>query len=156
MRRTRRMESKTDYKARMSMLKSEKARIVIRKTNRYIILQLVESKESKDFVLFGLNSKELLKSGWPEKLQGSLKSLSAAYAVGFVFGKNILKIKEAKGAISDLGLYRPVGKSRIYAAIKGIIDAGFEVKCDEKMLPEEKRIMTGELSQIINKIKGEK
>ena len=142
----RRKENKTDYAKRFRLLKSEKPRIVIRKTNRYITLQLVESRESKDFVLFGMSSKDLIKMGWPEKMQGRLKSLPAAYTIGFVFGKKIGEMEKTEGAILDLGLYRPVGKSRIYAAIKGIADSGFEIKCDEKMLPDEKRIMKQEFS----------
>jgi len=42
----RRRENKTDYKARKKMLESGETRIVIRKTNRYFIVQVVESYEA--------------------------------------------------------------------------------------------------------------
>ena len=74
MRLKRRFQGKTDYKARIILLKSRKARIVFRRTNRYIIGQYVKSKEAKDYVVVGITSKELLKYGWHETRKGSLKS----------------------------------------------------------------------------------
>ena len=44
----RRREGKTDYKARLAMLKSEKPRLVIRKSNRYLVVQIVGSEIAKD------------------------------------------------------------------------------------------------------------
>ena len=98
-------EGKTDYKARIGMLKSRKGRIVFRKTNKYIIGQYVESREAKDNVVAGANSKELLNYGWPESAIGSLKSLPASYLTGFLLGKK-LSDKEIKECIFDIGLIR--------------------------------------------------
>ena len=39
--RKRRRQNRTDYKARIALLKSEKPRVVVRKTNRYILSQLI-------------------------------------------------------------------------------------------------------------------
>ena len=90
----RKQEKKTDYKARLNMLKSGKGRIVFRKTKRYIIGQYIKSEEAKDSVIIGLTSKELLKYGWPASLEGSLKSLPACYLAGFLLGKKILDKEE--------------------------------------------------------------
>jgi len=89
----RRNEHRTDYHARLGMIKSGIPRVVARKTNKYIILQLVESKEAQDFVLCTANSRELIKYGWPEPASGSLKSVPAAYLDGYLLGTKIKKLK---------------------------------------------------------------
>lgn len=81
----RRIEGKTDYKARIKMLVSGKARVLFRKTNRYIIGQFVRSKEARDSVVVGTDSRELVKYGWPKA--ESIKSTPAAYLTGFLLGK---------------------------------------------------------------------
>ena len=40
----RRREGVTDYRKRLKLVKSGKLRLVVRRTNRYVIVQLVESK----------------------------------------------------------------------------------------------------------------
>src|SRR3989338_66668 len=98
----RRAEQKTDYKARLLFLKSGKPRLVVRKTNRYIIAQVVESSIAQDKVLFGVTSKDLLSKGWPKEKSGSLKSLPAAYLTGLMLGKMAKgKVKET---ILDIGM----------------------------------------------------
>lgn len=78
--RRRRHEGKTDYKARLALLTSRKPRIVIRKTNRYVIVQLIESNAAQDKVIAGISSKSLLNNGWSAEKSGSLKSKAAAYS----------------------------------------------------------------------------
>ncbi len=131
--RRRRMEAKTDYKSRLALLKSEKARLVIRKTNRYIVVQIVESDLAQDKILFGVNSKALLTKGWPKNQSGSLKSLPAAYLTGLMLGKMAkTKVKEC---VLDIGMNRNVKKSRLYAALKGAIDAGLNIPHSADSLP---------------------
>lgn len=152
--RRRRKEGKTDYKARLSMLKSGMPRIAIRKSNRYISIQLIESEAAVDKVIMGFNSKELLKKGWPKEKTGSLSSLPAAYLTGFLFGKKVLKDKEKTGAIVDLGLYRSIRGSKLYAAVKGVADSGFDVKCEESVFPSKERLLGNEDTQkIVKQIK---
>ena len=64
----RRKEHKTDYKLRRGLLSSNIPRIVVRRTNKYFIVQVVESKEAQDKIELGINSKNLLKYGWPSAL----------------------------------------------------------------------------------------
>jgi len=100
----RRIERKTDYKARLNLLKNEFPRIVVRKTNRYVLAQYVKSKEAQDYVLTLASSKELLDYGWPEERRGSLKSIPASYFTGLLLGKKIKKIEKKKAeAILDIG-----------------------------------------------------
>lgn len=135
----RRIKGKTDYKARINLLRSGRARVVFRKTNRYIIGQYVKSREAKDYVVLGVNSKDLLNYGWPDFSRGSLKSLAASYLIGFLLGKKILDRDEKEG-IFDMGLSRSIPKSRAYAFLKGVVDSGVKIKIKEEMFPNEERI----------------
>lgn len=135
----RRREYKTDYRLRIGLLKAGKPRLVIRKTDRYIIAQIVNSKESQDFTVTYTNSKELEKYDW----KSGFKNLPAAYLTGFLAAKKAEKQK-VKEAIVDIGLQRSTKGSRIYAVIKGAIDGGLRVSCPEEMFDEE-RIKGGHL-----------
>ena len=149
--RRRRLEAKTDYKARLALLKSEKPRIVIRKTNHYIIIQIVKSEIAQDKVLTGNTSKVLLSEGLPPEFSGSLKSLGAAYLTGFLVGKQALKLG-INEAILDAGMNINVKNSRIYAALKGAVDAGLKIPHDEKVLPPMENIKSEKISKIFDKI----
>jgi large subunit ribosomal protein L18 len=135
----RRNEGKTDYAKRFKLLKGRSPRIIFRKTNKYFTVQYIESKEAQDKIIIGLSSKDLTEHGWPENAKGSLKSLPAAYLTGFLMGKKIMS-KKLKTPILDFGMYRMVHKSRTYAFIKGLIDAGIKIKHKEETLPEKDRI----------------
>jgi len=152
----RRKEGKTDYKARLKMLKSGKPRIVFRKTNKQIIGQYVKSKEARDYVVIGVTSKELLKYGWPKNCEGSLKSIPASYLTGYLLGKKIMD-RNGEEAIFDIGLYRSIAKSRIYSFLKGVVDAGVKIKYKEEMFPDKSRIegkhMKKPIAENFNKIK---
>jgi len=128
----RRIENKTNYTKRRRLLEGKKPRLVIRKTNKYITIQVIESKLAQDTVKYGVTSKELLEQGWPADKSGSLKSLAAAYLTGILFGK---KAKSNGDAILDMGLIRNTKGSRIYAALKGVVDSGFKVRHSPSILP---------------------
>ena len=151
--RRRRKERKTDYKSRFNLLKSEKPRLVIRKTNRYIIVQIVESTIAQDRVIAEATSKDLLAKGWPKEKSGSLKSLPASYLTGYLLVKN-LKAKVGE-VVLDTGLQRNVHGSRIYAAFMGAIDAGLKSPHNPESLPDMKWIQSNEkLKTIFEKVKG--
>lgn len=144
----RRKENRTDYGKRVKLLESEKPRIVFRKTNKYIISQYVISKEARDKILLTVNSKELLKYGWPKESKGSLKSISASYLTGSLIGKKILQ-KKLEEPIIDLGMNRAIHKTKIYAFIKGLIDSGLNIKHKKEIFPEETRIQGKHLKKQI-------
>jgi len=151
--RRRRLQRKTDYKSRLALLKSNKPRLVIRKTNRYIIAQIVESDIAQDKIIANTSSKDLLTKGWPKELSGSLKSIPAAYATGLVLGNLVKEKFTDKEIILDIGMYRSVPRSRIYAALKGIIDFGLNVKHDPEILPTDEQIKSKEkLTPLMNKL----
>ena len=150
--RQRRLKAKTDYKARLALLKSGKSRIVVRKTNRYIIVQIVESNNAQDKVLFGVTSKILLAKGWPKEKSGSLKSLAASYLTGLLVGKEAKE--KTKEAILDFGMHRNIQKSRLYAVLKGIVDSGLKIPHNPDFLISMEEIMKNKnLSDLANKLK---
>lgn len=136
----RRMEGKTDYKARLGLLKNrDNVRLVVRKTNRYIIAQLVMSDASQDKVVCGAVSKELLSHGWLKNLAGSLKSTAASYLTGKLLGEKAKK-KGINRAVLDIGMHRNASGGRIYAVLRGVIDAGVEIPHSKNALPSDKRL----------------
>lgn len=147
----RRLENKTNYTKRRRLLEGRTPRIVIRKSNKYLIVQYVESREAQDTVKASAISKELTSYGWPEEAVGSLKSLGAAYLTGFLLGKRVAGMKPA---IVDLGLLRSTKGSRVYALIKGIIDSGFKVPCSEEIMPSDEMIKRNEKVNV-DEIKAE-
>ena len=149
----RRRENRTDYKLRMNLLKSGTPRIVVRKTNKYFIVQAVKSNEAQDRVIIGVTSKDLIELGWDAKKVGSLKSIPAGYLTGLLLAKKLKK----GGYIMDLGMARTISGSRIFAVVKGLIDGGIDIPADKKAFPSEERINGEHLKDDVSKmIKGVK
>jgi hypothetical protein len=78
---------------------------------------------------------ELSNHGW----KASAGNLPAAYLTGFYAGLRA-KSRGVKDAILDVGLNPPIKGSRIYAALKGVVDAGIEVPHNPSILPDEDRL----------------
>ena len=132
----RRRENKTDYKARRILLTSGLPRIVVRRTNKYYILQAVESDEAQDKVLATITSKDLLKNGWDAKAGGSLKSVPAGYLTGLLMAKKLGKGKY----IMDLGMARTFKGGRVFSVVKGLVDGGLDIPANKKVFPTEERL----------------
>nr|MCG2895698.1 50S ribosomal protein L18 [Vulcanisaeta sp.] len=146
----RRREGKTNYYKRREMIKSGLPRLVIRKTNRYIIAQVVIAKVPGDVTIVSATSKELLGFGW----KGGTKNTPSAYLVGLIIGYKAL-LKGIKKAIPDIGLHRPTKGARVFAVIKGAVDAGLEVPHGEEILPSEDRITGKHIAEYAEKLKSE-
>ncbi len=142
----RRREGKTDYRNRLSLLKSGKIRAVIRRTNKRIIIQFVEYSEDGDKIITGVTSDMLKNYGW----KYSLKSIPASYLTGYLGGKIAMK-KNIKEAVLDIGLYPSVKGSRIYSSLRGIIDAGIEIPHSDDIFPSDKRVIGQHISGEIEK-----
>ncbi len=138
----RRREAKTDYKSRRILATSDRPRLVVRSSNKNITIQLVESKIIGDVVLTQVNSAELDRYGW----LGGKKSTPAAYLLGMIVGRKALKVGVEEANL-DIGLARPTSGSKIFAALKGALDAGLEVPCDSDILPEAGRIEGRSISE---------
>jgi large subunit ribosomal protein L18 len=147
----RRHESRTNYLKRKRLLESRKARVVIRKSNKYITIQYIESKAAQDNVKVSITSKELLEYGWPQEKAGSLKSLPAAYLTGLLFGN---KAKKLASAVLDTGLIRSTKGSKIYSALKGMVDAGFVISHNPEVFPAVERIENENAKGFFDKVKS--
>lgn len=128
-------EGKTDYKKRLAMLRSRTPRMVVRISNKNVLCQIIEHNDKGDRVLASGSSKELVKLGWDK----ARCNIPAAYLVGYLCGKKAKKVKVSK-AIPDLGFRKMVKGSKVFAALKGAVDAGMEVPHDASVLPVQERI----------------
>jgi len=78
---------------------------------------------------------ELPQYGW----KASTGNLPAAYLTGFLAGLRA-KSRGVKAAVLDVGLNPPIKGSKIYAVLKGVVDAGIDVPHNPDILPDEDRI----------------
>lgn len=132
----RRREGKTNYGQRRGLIKSRRLRFVVRSTLSHTIAQFVEAKLGGDVVHVSATSKELAKSyGW----KAPCGNLPAAYLTGFLAGQKAKKLGLTE-AILDVGVGQPLAGSKIYGALKGVVDAGIAVPHDEEIIPDEARI----------------
>jgi large subunit ribosomal protein L18 len=131
----RRRESKTDYHARRRMVGSGRPRLVVRKTGTRIIVQLMEALPEGDRSIATADSRQLKQFGW----NAGIKNIPAAYLTGFLAGHRAIE-NGVTAAIADIGLIKPIPGSRIFSAVRGVIDAGVTIPCSDKMFPGEKRI----------------
>ena len=138
----RRREGRTDYRTRLGLLKSGETRVVVRRTNGNVIVQFVDWAETGDMVKTTAVGQELAKMGW----KGSAKSTPAAYLTGLLAGKRAMEtgIDEA---VLDIGRHAPVKGSKVFAALKGIVDAGVWVPHSDEMFPAEDRLNGAFLDQ---------
>jgi large subunit ribosomal protein L18 len=133
----RRREGKTDYRKRLKLLRSQKVRIVVRKSIKNTHIQFIEYKEKGDNILISAKSNELIKKfNW----KYSTSSIPAAYLTGLLAGKRA-KDKGINECVLDIGRHPPVKGSRIFATIKGVTDAGIKCPHNEEKIPSKDRIM---------------
>jgi large subunit ribosomal protein L18 len=132
----RRREGKTDYQMRRGLVLSGLPRLVVRGSLRNVTVQIVKAEVKGDKVIASAQSDELAKKyGW----MGDAGNISAAYLTGLLCGFKAAG-KEVKETILDIGLQYPSKGSRIFAALKGALDAGLTIPLDKEKLPDEKRI----------------
>jgi large subunit ribosomal protein L18 len=131
----RRRDGKTDYRARLNLIGLDKSRLVVRITNQHTIAQIINVKVNGDETVVSAHSNELKNLGW----LGSGKNTSAAYLTGFLLGKKALEAGITK-AVLDIGLKSSTRGARIFATLKGAVDAGLKVPHGEVVLPAEERI----------------
>lgn len=152
----RKREGRTNYKKRVKLVLSRVPRLVIRPSNKHMIVQLFETKSNGDFVIASSNSSELKKYKW----KADCGNVPAAYLTGLIAGFKAIE-KGAKKAVLDTGLNVSSKGSRIYAALKGALDAGMEIPHGKEILPDMDRIkgkhisdyakILGENSELYNK-----
>ncbi len=148
----RRREGRTDYRTRLALLKSGETRLVVRRTSQNIIVQFVDRATDGDAIQATAVAQELKKLGW----EGSPKNTPAAYLTGLLAGKRAAAAG-VTSAVLDIGRHVPSKGSRVFAALKGIKDAGIEVAAgDEDIYPSEERLNGAflEMETNYNAVKG--
>jgi large subunit ribosomal protein L18 len=131
----RRREGKTNYRRRLKLVLSREHRVVVRKSNRYLRMQLVSTGKYGDNTLVAVMSSELTKYGY----ESGKCNCPAAYLTGLLFGRRAKEAGFAKGVL-DIGLRAPVHGSIVYAALKGALDSGLTIPHDPSVIPSEDRL----------------
>ena len=132
----RKREGKTDYRQRIRLIKSGLPRLVVRGSLKHFSAQVIKATVEGDKVLTSAHSKELKGDfGW----LGGCGNIPAAYLTGYLCGLKALK-KGVKEAVLDIGLHSPTKGARVFAALKGFLDAGLSVRHGEEILPGDERI----------------
>lgn len=131
----RQREGRTDYRLRLRLLKSRKPRLVVRRSATGIIVQLVEYAPDGDRVRATVHSRILTKYGWSR----NPKNLPAAFLAGYLLGRKVRKLG-IEEAVVDLGLQHAHPRGRLYAAVKGAVQAGLLIPRAEDVIPPEDRL----------------
>ena len=131
----RRREGKTNYNKRYKLVDLDKTRMVVRISSNHTITQLVKIGENGDETLLSATSMQLREYGW----LGNGKNTSAAYLTGYLFGKKAVSENYTE-TILDIGLQPAIKGTKIYAVLKGALDAGLEIPHNDSILPDESRI----------------
>ncbi|MGC9156977.1 MAG: 50S ribosomal protein L18 [Candidatus Micrarchaeia archaeon] len=120
----------TNYRKRLALVKSNMYRLVVRKTNRRIIGQVVQYDPSGDRVLASADSNELKKLGWPSRA-----NRATAYLTGMLLAKKFKQ--DDKELVLDIGLAASTKGSLPFVFAKGFSDMGKKLRgnfeIDEKL-----------------------
>lgn len=131
----RRREGKTNYRSRLALVKSKRPRAVVRKSLSGTTVQLIAFDRVGDRVLAQASYTDLRKLGWNH----SLKDVTASYLIGLLAGTKA-KSADISDAVLDIGLQEPTGGSRVFAALKGLVDAGMNIPHSPEIFPADGRL----------------
>lgn len=140
----RRRSGETDYRRRLKLLRGGEARAVVRVSNTQVSCQVVNYQPDGDHVVASVNGKTLVSAyGWPS--DASRKAVPAAYLAGYALGHRALAAGLDE-AVLDIGLAQATVGARVFAALKGMVDAGLEVPHGEHVLPDASRLEGAHIS----------
>lgn len=148
----RRRKGVTNYKKRLKLLLAEKPRLVIRKSLNNTSAQIVQYTAKGDKVVVSAHSSELKKYGW----NSSTGNMPSAYLTGLLAGQKAKKNGMKDEVVLDIGLNVPVKGGRIFAALRGFIDAGMNIPHSKDILPSDDRIKGAHIASYSNAIKSDK
>ena len=138
MRYRRREHGLTDYRRRLKLLRSGEPRAVVRISNTQIVCQLVGYEADGDIILASSNGSGLVSNyKWPKG--ASRKSVPACYLAGLALAKQA-KSAGHSSVVLDIGLASSTKGSRVFAALKGMVDGGLEIPHGDSILPDDGRI----------------
>lgn len=145
----RKREGKTNYHKKLKTLSGRKIRLVVRPSLKGLTIQLISFQSGGDKVIYGMDISALKKLGW----KGDGGNVSAAYLLGYLLGKKM--VKKIPEAILDTGLFSLTKGNRVYACLKGVLDAGLNIPHSAEILPPEDRLSGKHIEEYANKLKTE-
>jgi large subunit ribosomal protein L18 len=119
----------------------------VRTSLRHTCVQIVDFDIKGDQILVTAHSRELLEMGW-NKATGNVP---AAYLTGYLAGKKAV----AKGlteAVLDIGLKVPAKGATVFAALKGMLDAGMQIPHGKEVLPSKERLAGKHIGDDVEKM----
>lgn len=119
----RRREAKTNYRKRLALVKGNMQRVVVRKSNRRILGQIIGYSEKGDIVSCTADSRELDKIGWHSR-----GNRATAYLTGMLLASKVDAKERGKDYILDIGLGSPVKDSIPFVFAKGCVDNGLKIR----------------------------
>jgi large subunit ribosomal protein L18 len=146
----RRREGKTNYHLRLRLIKSATTRAVVRVSNSHSLVQFVDAHINGDQTLCAAHTRELKKFNW----NITTSNIPSAYLVGYLAGKKALK-NRITNAILDIGINPPIYGSRVFAILKGLVDAGIEIPHSDKVFPSKERLNGEHIADYAKKLKEE-
>lgn len=142
----RKRKGSTNYGKRLKMLQSKLLRLVVRKSNKFITIQIIQYDAKGDKTLVTAHSSELKDMGW----KYGMKNIPAAYLTGLIAAKKA-ESKNVKKAILDTGSYTTSKGAKLFAALKGAVDGGLEIAHSSEILPDEKRMTGQHIAEFLKK-----
>jgi len=137
----------TNYRKRLALLKSAMPRFVVRKTNRSIIVQLVQFTPTFDKTLVSANSVELKSIGWHPRA-----NLPTAYLTSLLCAERA-KAAKIEHAVLDIGLQTASKGAFVFSALKGALDGGLKIPAGAIEI-DETRISGKHIADYAKKIAG--
>ena len=142
-------KKRTNYYLRKRLLQSNLPRMVIRLSNKHIIIQLTEARLEGDNIISYTHSSELKRVfNW----EAGCGSIPSAYLTGYLAGLKIGANSQIEKAILDIGFQNASYGSRVFSALKGLIDANIDIPHSEDIFPSEDRISGKHIETIANTI----
>jgi large subunit ribosomal protein L18 len=145
----RKREGKTDYKQRLHLLKSRMPRLVVRRSLKGIIAQIVVYEADGDKILATVRSNDLKKYG----LTVVNGNVPTAYLTGLLLGKKAKEIG-VEEAIVDVGLQKLSEQSRLFAVVKGVVDSKLNIHASDNHFPSDDRVMGKHIEQYATTLKS--
>jgi large subunit ribosomal protein L18 len=118
------------------MILSNVPRFVVRSSLKHTAVQIINAHSIGDRTLVSVSSQEISKEfGW----KAYCRNLPMAYLVGFLIGHKALS-QGIDRTIFDIGLKKASKGGRVFATLKGAVDAGLNMQYNAKIMPSESRI----------------
>jgi len=143
-------EGRTDYDYRRGLLRSGKPRLVARISLKHVRAQVVRAKEEGDEILTSAFSKELSEWDW----KGYTSNTPSAYLVGLLCGFRALE-EGVEECVLDIDRFVASPQARVFAVLKGAVDAGLGVPHNEKVLPDDRRCSGEHIADYGEQLDGE-